>query len=155
MLWAPLKPTQGGEEGNKRGNRHLNMKEVLAIWRESVPEDLRKQWLNIDPTEEDRILPPVEAVASSSDAPAAGSTASTSSGSEASASSADAADAAEIPPLPPGRPTAASETTAAEAAPAAAPAPTPAPTSPTAAGEGNGSSSPERNSAGDEDAPPQ
>jgi hypothetical protein len=155
MLWAPLKPTQGGEEGNKRGNRHLNMKEVLAIWRESVPEDLRKQWLNIDPTEEDRILPPVEAVASSSDAPAAGTAASTSSGSEASASSADGADAAEIPPLPPGRPTAASETTAADPAPAAAPTPAVTPATPTTAGEGNGSSSPERNSAGDEDAPPQ
>jgi hypothetical protein len=62
MLWAPLKPTQGGEEKNKRGNPHLDVKEVLAIWRDSVPEDLRKQWLNIDPTDEDRILPP-EAVA--------------------------------------------------------------------------------------------
>jgi hypothetical protein len=58
MLWAPLKPAQGGDEKNKRGNPHLNVKEVLAIWRDSVPEDLRKQWLNIDPTEEDRILPP-------------------------------------------------------------------------------------------------
>jgi hypothetical protein len=63
MLWAPRKPVQGGEEGNKRGNPHLSVKEVLAIWRESVPEDLRKQWLNIDPTEEDRIVPPAEAVA--------------------------------------------------------------------------------------------
>ena len=63
MLWAPLKPAQGGEERNKRGNPHLNIKEVLAIWRESVPEELRKQWLNIDPTEEDRVLPPEEAIA--------------------------------------------------------------------------------------------
>ena len=62
MLWAPLKPEQGGKERNKRGNPHLDVKEVLAIWRESVPEDLRKQWLNIDPTEEDRVLPPEEAV---------------------------------------------------------------------------------------------
>ena len=57
MLWTPLKPTQGGEEGNERGNPHLNVKEVLAIWRASVPEELRKKWLNVDPTEEDRILP--------------------------------------------------------------------------------------------------
>ena len=63
MLWTPLKPAQGGHERNKRGNPHLDIKEVLAIWRESVPEDLRKKWLNIDPTEEDRMLPPTEAVA--------------------------------------------------------------------------------------------
>jgi Transglutaminase elicitor len=64
MLWAPLKPVQGGEEGNKRGNPHLSIQEVLSIWRESVPADLRQQWLNIDPTEEDRIMPPAEAIAS-------------------------------------------------------------------------------------------
>ena len=60
MLWTPLQPVQGGQEKNKRGNPHLNIKEVLAIWRESVPEDLRKKWLNVDPTQEDRILPPEE-----------------------------------------------------------------------------------------------
>ena len=48
---------QGGTEGNKRGNPHLDVKEVLAIWRESVPASLREQWLNIDPTEEDRLIP--------------------------------------------------------------------------------------------------
>jgi hypothetical protein len=63
MLWTPLKPAQGGEEKNRRGNPHLDIKEVLAIWRDSVSEDLRKKWLNIDPTEEDRVLPPSEAVA--------------------------------------------------------------------------------------------
>ncbi len=56
MLWAPLKPVQGGEEGNKRGNPHLSVKEVLSIWRESVPEETRKKWMNINPTEEDAIL---------------------------------------------------------------------------------------------------
>jgi hypothetical protein len=60
MLWTPLKPAQGGEEKNKRGNPHLDVKEVLAIWRESVSEDLRNKWLNIDPTEEDRILSDAE-----------------------------------------------------------------------------------------------
>ncbi len=60
MLWAPRQPYQGGHEHNKRGNPHLDVKEVLAIWRESVDEDLRKKWLNIDPTEEDRLLPPAE-----------------------------------------------------------------------------------------------
>src|SRR4029079_12240046 len=63
MLWTPLKPAPGGDERNRRGNPHLDIKEVLAIWRESVPDDLRKKWLNIDPTEEDRLLPPAEAVA--------------------------------------------------------------------------------------------
>jgi Transglutaminase elicitor len=70
MLWVPRQPTQGGEEGNKRGNPHLNVKEVLAIWRDSVSEDLRKKWLNIDPTDEDRVLPPSEAVVTA-DRPAA------------------------------------------------------------------------------------
>jgi hypothetical protein len=56
MLWAPLQPVQGGEEGNKRGNPHLDIKEVLAIWRESVSEETRGKWYNIDPTEEDAIV---------------------------------------------------------------------------------------------------
>ena len=55
MLWVPLKPTQGGTEGNRRGNPHIDVKEVLSIWRESVPEELRKKWWNVDPPEEDRI----------------------------------------------------------------------------------------------------
>lgn len=55
MLWAPLHPVQGGEEGNERGNPHIDVNEVLAIWRESVSEELRNKWWNIDPTEEDRI----------------------------------------------------------------------------------------------------
>ena len=56
MLWAPQKPVQGGKKGNERGNPHLDAKEVLAIGRESVPEELRNKWLNIDPTDEDAIL---------------------------------------------------------------------------------------------------
>ena len=58
MLWVPLKPVQGGEKGNERGNPHVDVKEVLSIWRESVSEDVRKKWWNIDPTEEDRIDEP-------------------------------------------------------------------------------------------------
>lgn len=57
MLWTPLKPIQGGKKGNERGNPHIDVAEALALWRESVPEDIRNQWLNVDPTEEDRILP--------------------------------------------------------------------------------------------------
>jgi hypothetical protein len=74
MLWTPLQPAQGGQEKNKRGNPHLNIKEVLAIWRDSVPEDLRNKWLNIDPTDEDRILSLDEkpaAIAAESTTPAA------------------------------------------------------------------------------------
>ncbi len=55
MLWTPLQPVQGGEEGNEDGNPYINAKEILSIWRESVPEDLRNKWFNIDPTDEDRI----------------------------------------------------------------------------------------------------
>ncbi len=63
MLWTPLQPHAGGSDRNKRGNPHLDIKEVLAIWRDSVDEELRKKWLNIDPTEEDRVLPDTTAVA--------------------------------------------------------------------------------------------
>lgn len=60
MLWSPLKPVQGGEKGNEDGNPYIDAKEVLSIWRESVPEDLRSKWFNIDPTDEDRIVVPEE-----------------------------------------------------------------------------------------------
>jgi hypothetical protein len=56
MLWAPLQIVQGGQEGNRGGNPHLDVKEVLAIWRDSVEEDLVKKWTNIDPTEDERAL---------------------------------------------------------------------------------------------------
>jgi hypothetical protein len=62
MLWTPLHPVQGGKEGNTRGNPHIDVKEVLALWRESVPEELRNKWWNIDPTEEDAIGGATEAI---------------------------------------------------------------------------------------------
>ena len=55
MLWAPLKPAPGGQPGNERGNPHIDIAEVLSIWRESVSESLRSKWFNIDPTDADRI----------------------------------------------------------------------------------------------------
>jgi len=68
MLWTPLQPVQGGEESNKRGNPHMDINEVLSIWRESVSEEVRKKWLNIDPTSEDRLETPAEpTVATSTD----------------------------------------------------------------------------------------
>ena len=57
MLWIPVHPAQGGEEGNKRGNPYVDVKEVLALWRSSVSQDQRSKWFNIDPTDEDRIAP--------------------------------------------------------------------------------------------------
>jgi hypothetical protein len=56
MLWSPLKPTQGGKDGNESGNPHLDAKTVLSMWRESAPTGLRKKWMNIDPTDEDKIV---------------------------------------------------------------------------------------------------
>jgi hypothetical protein len=136
MLWTPLKPVQGGEKGNERGNPHVNVKEVLAIWRESVSEDIRKQWLNVDPTEEDRILPaseeakPAEATASTTpdETPPAATAATTTTESATTPTPATPAPAGESPAA-----TAPTETPAvpAPATPAPAPAaPAPAPETP-------------------------
>jgi len=56
MLWLPLRPKQGREKGNEPGNPHLDVDEVLSIWRESVPKELRAKWPVIDPPKEARIL---------------------------------------------------------------------------------------------------
>lgn len=56
LLWVPLQPVQGGEEGHEDGNPHLKAKEVLALWRDSVPAEKRNQWYNINPTSEDAIV---------------------------------------------------------------------------------------------------
>jgi hypothetical protein len=56
MVWTPLKPVQGGKEGNESGNPHLDLEEVLAIHRESVDPEILKQWVNIDPTDAERAL---------------------------------------------------------------------------------------------------
>jgi len=49
MLWTPLKPIQGGQAGNELGNPHIDVKQVISIWRDSVPKELREKWLNVDP----------------------------------------------------------------------------------------------------------
>ncbi|HRX79223.1 MAG TPA: cadherin domain-containing protein, partial [Pirellulaceae bacterium] len=49
MLWVPLRPKPSGKEGNERGNPHLDVEEVLAIWRSSVPSNLRRSWVIVDP----------------------------------------------------------------------------------------------------------
>jgi len=131
MLWTPLLPVQGGEKGNERGNPHVSVKEVLAIWRESVSEDIRKQWLNVDPTTEDRILPadepkPAEATASTEPAapPAGGAPAPTS----ATTVTADTSSPGATAPAPPATTPAA--TPAVPEAPAGPAPPTVAPSSP-------------------------
>ncbi len=53
LLWIPLQPKPGGSEGNKRGNPHVNIDEVLAIWRDSVPAEERTKWLVVDPPKPD------------------------------------------------------------------------------------------------------
>jgi hypothetical protein len=56
MLWVPVAPRQGGLAGNERGNRHVDVNKVLALWRASVPEETRTKWPVIDPSPEDRLL---------------------------------------------------------------------------------------------------
>ena len=55
ILWTPLRPVPSGSEGNELGNPYLDVAEVLSMWRDSVPEEFRRNWLNIDPTEEDLV----------------------------------------------------------------------------------------------------
>lgn len=55
MLWIPLQPKASGKPGNERGNPHVDVDEVLAIWRDSVPEDVRTGWLIADPAPLDRV----------------------------------------------------------------------------------------------------
>ena len=56
-LWARRqRGAQGGEEDNENGNPYIDAKEILSIWRESVPAEDRRDWLIIDPAERDRVL---------------------------------------------------------------------------------------------------
>lgn len=55
MLWLPLHPKQGRQTGNELGNPHVNVSQVLAIWRESASPEEREKWLIADPPKEDRI----------------------------------------------------------------------------------------------------
>lgn len=146
MLWTPLQPYQGGKEKNKRGNPHLDVKEVLAIWRESVPAELRDKWLNIDPTEEDRVLPPAEAVAAS-DKPAAADAASPAAPATEGSTPASAATANTAPTT-----TTASETPAAGATSTAT---ADAPPAANAAGAGSSEPRPEPAAPRTEATPPQ
>jgi len=56
LLWVPVRPKQSGKQGNERGNPHVDVDQVLAIWRASVPQETRKKWPVIDPPKEDRFV---------------------------------------------------------------------------------------------------
>jgi len=56
MLWVPLSPKQSGQPGNERGNPYVDVDEVLAIWRDSVDEDVRRRWAIVDPPLQDRLF---------------------------------------------------------------------------------------------------
>ncbi|MDP6468352.1 MAG: hypothetical protein QF918_11470 [Pirellulaceae bacterium] len=56
MLWIPVSPKQGRQPGNERGNPHVDVNEVLAIWRASVPQSDREIWPCIDASPQDRLF---------------------------------------------------------------------------------------------------
>jgi hypothetical protein len=55
MLWVPVRPKPPKQPGNERGNPNIKVDTILAIWRDSVPAETRKQWLVADPAPEDRV----------------------------------------------------------------------------------------------------
>lgn len=55
MLWLPLVPKKSGQAGNEAGNPYVNVNQVLAIWRASVPQELRDKWVTVDAAEQDRV----------------------------------------------------------------------------------------------------
>lgn len=55
MLWLPLLPKPAKQPGNERGNPHVQVDTILAIWRDSVPAETRKLWLVADPAPQDRV----------------------------------------------------------------------------------------------------
>ncbi|HRX81520.1 MAG TPA: hypothetical protein P5307_20765, partial [Pirellulaceae bacterium] len=60
MLWVPLRPKAAGEKGNERGNPHIDVEKVLAIWRDSVPAEQRAGWAHVDPFLQDRLADDIQ-----------------------------------------------------------------------------------------------
>jgi hypothetical protein len=50
LLWIPIAPVPGGQQGNERGNPYVDVDQVIALWRDSVSEELVDQWVMIDET---------------------------------------------------------------------------------------------------------
>jgi hypothetical protein len=48
FLWLSQRPSQGGTKTNKRGNPHLDLDQVLALWRDSVEDKATENWVNVD-----------------------------------------------------------------------------------------------------------
>ena len=51
MLWVPLSPKSPGEAGNEAGNPYTKVETILSLWRESVPSEIRADWITVDSTE--------------------------------------------------------------------------------------------------------
>jgi len=49
LLWVARFPVPGGQPGNQQGNPHLNVDEVLSLWRSSVEQELVDKWVNVEP----------------------------------------------------------------------------------------------------------
>lgn len=91
MLWGPLKPYQGGTEHNKRGNPHLDVNEVIALWKASVSDEIRNKWVNVDPIEpRTEAQPDSDVLVSAEDAEPAAEDDAEDAGAEAEAAEADA-----------------------------------------------------------------
>jgi hypothetical protein len=56
MLWVPLRPKPSGHPGHESGNPYIDINKILAIWRDSVPEEVRRQWVVADPYPDDRVV---------------------------------------------------------------------------------------------------
>lgn len=54
LLWVARYPARGGQEGNKQGNPHLDVSEVLSLWRASVDQELVDKWVNVEPIARER-----------------------------------------------------------------------------------------------------
>jgi len=54
LLWVARFPLPGGQEGNKQGNPHLEVAEVLELWRASVDPELVDKWVNVEPVAKPR-----------------------------------------------------------------------------------------------------
>lgn len=63
MLWVPLLPKASKQPGNERGNPNIKVDTILAIWRDSVPEEIRHRWLVADPAPADRVTDTASATA--------------------------------------------------------------------------------------------
>lgn len=149
LLWVPLYPAKGGTRANPRGNPHIDVETVLAIWRASVADgDLVAKWVNIDPNGESLRPAPAPQVAATGDVQAAPATSTESTPNSEVQPAAATAPADETPT------TAASVDTPAEAPPATSADESPAATTeqPAATTEQPAASPPDADASAEESA---